>query len=301
MSDAALREAMVRMATDADFAGRVREQGPAVARECGLSESELATLQALGQSDAPAGPTQMGERLSKSGLFGAGALVSALHLGAGDFGLLCNGHSLVCNGHAQLQCNDYAQLQCNDHGFLCDGHSLLCNGHAQLQCNDHGFLCDGHSLLCDGHAGIQCDGHAGIQCDGHAKLQCNEHGLLCDGHSLLCDGHAGIQCDGHAGIQCNGHDDAGVVKCNAHALGLLPAVQTHVSVPTADAHHAVTGIQCNGHAAIQCNEHDTHDDAGVVKCNAHLADLKVSTDLHAPVLGAPGVQSLLGGADAKPS
>src|SRR5689334_7166065 len=101
MSDAAMRDAMVRMATDTEFARRVHEEGPAVARESGLTDAELATLQALGQADEADGPTRMGERLSKSGLFGAGAVASLL-----------GAHSLLCDGHA----------------LLCDGHSLLCDG-----------------------------------------------------------------------------------------------------------------------------------------------------------------------------
>ncbi|WP_027345565.1 hypothetical protein [Hamadaea tsunoensis] len=153
MSDAAMREAMVRMATDAEFARRVRDEGADVARERGLTETELATLQSLDRTEAAEGPEQMVPRLSKSGLFGAGALTSALgHLSAAP------AHSFVCDGHS----------------FVCNGHALLCDGHAHAHAHAHGA--DGHHTT----AGIQCDGHsaAGIQCNGHdvaGVVKCNAH------------------------------------------------------------------------------------------------------------------------------
>ncbi|NUT20508.1 MAG: hypothetical protein HOV77_15085 [Hamadaea sp.] len=233
MSDATMRDAMVRMATDAEFARRVREDGPAVAREHGLSASELSALQALDSSDTTAGPGRLGERLSKSGLFGAGVVLSAVgNLGSAASvapdGLLCDGHSFVCDGHSLL---------CDGHSFVCDGHSLVCNGHS--------FVCNGHSLLCNGHTHAPASHHAvaGVQCDGHAKVAV----VKCNAHLT-----AGIQCNGHptAGIQCNGHPTAEVVRCNGHAI---------------------TGIQCNGHptAGIQCNGHPT---AGI-QCNGHAVQL----------------------------
>jgi len=243
MSDATMRDAMVRMATDAEFARRVREEGPAVAREHGLSAAELSALQALDSAEATAGPDRLGERLSKSGLFGAGMVLSTVgNLGtavpAAPDGLLCNGHSFVCNGHGFV---------CNGHAPAADHHGLLCNGRS--------FLCDGHSLLCNGHTQdhVPASHHAvaGVQCDAHTKVGV----VKCNAHLT-----AGIQCNGHpaAGIQCNGHPAAGI-QCNGH-----PAA----------------GIQCNGHPAAE-----VHPD---VKLN-----VTGNAQLHPPVVGLPGVHSLL--------
>ncbi|NUR28991.1 MAG: hypothetical protein HOV83_24650 [Catenulispora sp.] len=196
MSDATMRDAMVRMATDAEFARRVREDGPAVAREHGLSASELSALQALDSSDTTAGPGRLGERLSKSGLFGAGVVLSAVgNLGTtapvAPDGLLCDGHSFVCNGHS----------------FVCNGHSLLCNGHTHAPASHHTV------------AGVQCDGHAKV-----AVVKCNAHltaGIQCNGHPTA----EVVRCNGHAttGIQCNGHPTAGI-QCNGHPAQLHPPV-----------------------------------------------------------------------------
>jgi hypothetical protein len=213
MSDAAMRDAMVRMATDTEFARRVRDEGPEVARQYGLSETELASLQALHQADASSGPQQMVQRLSKSGLFGMGALSAMSDLGA-----------------AALHAGPAPDV----HGLLCDGHSLLCNGHSFV-CNEHSLLCDGHSFVCNEHG----HAHAGVvRCNGHAEV-----GVF------KCNAHAGVvKCNAHTEIgvfKCNAH--AGVVKCNAHIEGGIKCNLHADSAKGVD--HEVAAIQCNGHAA----------------------------------------------------
>lgn len=96
MSEAARRDALVRMATDPEFAERVRTQPDVVAGECGLSAADLAALAALGEGSAAAGPDALGERLSKSAIFSGGVISSLFsgHQAAPDLS-----HDDVAGGH----------------------------------------------------------------------------------------------------------------------------------------------------------------------------------------------------------
>ncbi len=127
MTEANRRDAIVRMATDPQFAERVHTDPASVAAEYGLTPGDLTMLTALRDGADQPGAAVLDDRLSKSSLFFGGAAGLVAHNAA----------------HAGLQCNGHAGLQCNGHAGV-----LLCNGHAGV-------------LKCNGHAGLlKCDGFA---------------------------------------------------------------------------------------------------------------------------------------------
>ena len=118
MTSARRREAIVKMATDAGFAERVRTEPDSVAQEYGLDPSDMAVLEAL-REDAGGEAAVLDPRLSKSALFfGSGGAHAVSHSHVAGF---------VCNGHVS--------------GFVCNEHvsGLVGNGHAS------GLVCDGHA------------------------------------------------------------------------------------------------------------------------------------------------------------
>jgi hypothetical protein len=78
MTDAIQRDAIVRMASDPAFAARVRTEPDAVAGEMGMSREQVEALAQLVDDNDPAGAELLGERLSKSALFGGGVLSTLL-------------------------------------------------------------------------------------------------------------------------------------------------------------------------------------------------------------------------------
>jgi hypothetical protein len=180
MSEASLRTAMIRMATDEEFAARVAADPQSVATELSLTEAELATLRSLRVTDDEGGPERMQGRISRSGLFTGGALGALLDLG-----------HIAGPDHAGFVCDEHDGIVGPDHpaGLLCDGfhpqiHGLLCDGFRPGG-TDHpaGLLCDGfhphtHSLLCNGKVdGFVCNEKPtdGFVCNGTPA------GFICDG------------------------------------------------------------------------------------------------------------------------
>jgi hypothetical protein len=185
MSEHGLRTAIARMATEPQFARRVREEPASVRAELDLTDREWQTVASLQDSADSTGPEQLGERLSKSALFFGGAM-----------------HSTVAHQHpAGFFCDEHAS---HKSGFVCNAHPV--DG---FQCNFHpaeGFQCDGHQI-----AGLQCNGFVG---------QHDPAALQCDGFSPHPT--AGLQCNGQPadGFQCNGEPADGFL-CNGAPVSLL--------------------------------------------------------------------------------
>jgi hypothetical protein len=72
MSGEVLRDLVVRMATDPEFAERVRSDPGGVAAEHGLTVEQVAALAQLGDGSGLGGPSMLDARLSKSSLFFGG-------------------------------------------------------------------------------------------------------------------------------------------------------------------------------------------------------------------------------------
>ena len=76
-------EALARLTTDPEFAGRLAGDPSSVAADFGLSAEDVAFLQGLAPEDASSGPEQLGQRLSRSSL-SFGSAVSHLLQGGHD-------------------------------------------------------------------------------------------------------------------------------------------------------------------------------------------------------------------------
>ena len=178
MTEARRRDAIVRMATDAQFAERVHTDPQSVAREYGLDADDLAVLESLREDSGGGAANVLDPRLSKSSLFFGGH-----HLDAAPAP-----HEAVASTHSM---DDATSLKCD--GLIAESgpHSggepglLLCNGvvsHPGLHDTDVAGLLKCNGVVLHGAQDTATGGITPTSPDDHsaADLQIGSHVSLGD-------------------------------------------------------------------------------------------------------------------------
>jgi hypothetical protein len=176
MSDEVLRDLVVRMATDPQFAERVRSAPGGVAAEHGLTADQVEALGQLGDGAGAGGPSMLDARLSKSSLFFGGGL----HVDAHGF-----------DPPAPIEPTHGSGLH-DPVGFLCDNGEPAPAAFGPTPADPAALLCCGFHPVDMGDGSVHPAGFFG---DGHASPEAAAagdsmtHGIVGPDHAIVGPDH----------------------------------------------------------------------------------------------------------------